>query len=169
MNSIHELPPVLRGSAEEQLGQLRDYLARLARRQGAEEAPAPSRGGVRPQAAQTVEDARRQSDALRSLIVKTAGRLEAIGEGALRLEIGAEDGAATAHVYRSERELDAEEIAALGGVVWLAEDGSVEGEGLSPGLSADRPRRAQLEKAGETLTGEVLSFTEERGRPVRSL
>ena len=170
MNSIHELPPVLRGSAEEQLTQLRDYLARLARRQGEEEdAPPQSRGGVRPQAAQSAEEARRQSDALRSLIVKTAGRLEAIGEGALRLEIGAEDGAATAHVYRSERELNAAEVAALGSVVWLAEDGTAEGTGLSPGLSADRPRRAQLEAPGETLTGELLSFTEERGRPVRSL
>lgn len=37
MNKVYELPPILEGTAEEQLQQLRDYLIRLAQQLNEEE------------------------------------------------------------------------------------------------------------------------------------
>ena len=78
---MYELPPILTGSEQEQLRSLRDYLVRLCRSlERGENAPtagaagsagtsalAPGSGGARSRA---------ESDSLRSLIVKTADRVE---------------------------------------------------------------------------------------------
>lgn len=105
MSGIYEIPPILSGSAENQLRQLRDYLVRMARDTGhgqsaAETTAVPStagitrvsRGGAPPQtAAQSVEDARKRADALRALIVKTAKQQQADKEE-LELKIEGIDG-----------------------------------------------------------------------------
>ncbi len=174
MNNIYELPPILRGSAENQLAQLRDYLVRMAR-QGAESAATVPPGGAAVPAAQTTaaaqsaEDARRQYAALRALIVKTAER-QAADKAALRLELAAENGVLSAHVYRGARELTADETAALGRVVWLREGEPLPAaEELTPGLAADESVTARLERRDAPLEGEALSFTEALARPVRGL
>lgn len=79
MNQVYSLPPILSGSAENQLRQLRDYLVRMARQQQEPAAAAASvrktgvSGGAAP-AAQSAEEARKQAEALKALIVKTAQR-----------------------------------------------------------------------------------------------
>ena len=81
MNGIYELPPILSGSAEQQIVQLRDYLVRLARELPREEQIAQA---VRQEATGTKSTAGGSGggqtpgenvQALRSLIVKTADRI----------------------------------------------------------------------------------------------
>ena len=101
MNPIYSLPPILRGSAEEQLRQLRDYLVRMARQQGAEAAVTVAPGGAATTAAaQSVEDARKQAAALRSLIVKTAER-QAADKAELRQAIDGVEGTTLLHIESS--------------------------------------------------------------------
>lgn len=104
MNTIYELPPILRGSAENQLAQLRDYLVRMAR-QGAESAVTVSPGGAVVPAAQAVpaqsaEDARRQAAALRALIVKTSER-QAADKAELLSAIDGVEGTTLLHIESS--------------------------------------------------------------------
>ena len=75
-----EMPPILRGPEREQLAALRDYLVRLARSlETAAEAPleqADAAGTAAPAAAPEVSSALREEGELRSLIVKTAERVQ---------------------------------------------------------------------------------------------
>ena len=72
-----ERPPLPQGTEREQLAALRDYLVRLAqtleRAGNAESVPAAPAAAS---AAHTAETARREVGELRSLVVKTAGRIE---------------------------------------------------------------------------------------------
>lgn len=72
-----ETPPLLRGSEQEQLTALRDYLVRLARSlDGAQLASAPaSSASAAPSATVAAADAGKRAGELRSLIVKTADTL----------------------------------------------------------------------------------------------
>ena len=71
-----ERPPLPQGTEREQLAALRDYLVRLAqtleRAGNAESVPAAPAAAS---AAHTAETARREVGELRSLVVKTAGRI----------------------------------------------------------------------------------------------
>lgn len=114
MSGIYEIPPILSGSAENQLRQLRDYLVRMARDTGHGQSAAEttaaqstagitrvSRGGAPPQtAAQSVEDARKRADALRALIVKTAKQQQADKE-ALEAAIDDVEGTTLLHIDSS--------------------------------------------------------------------
>ena len=76
MNTIYELPPMLTGSAEQQLRQLRDYLVRLARELPTEAQIAHSAvqavGGAAKGGPDAVQTAMTQAQNLKALIVKTA-------------------------------------------------------------------------------------------------
>lgn len=71
---MYEMPPILQGSEKEQLAALRDYLVRLARSLDAA-AEAPLSVSV-PAASVPAAAARKEAGELRSLIVKTAERVE---------------------------------------------------------------------------------------------
>ena len=83
MNTIYELPPMLNGSAERQLGQLRDYLVRLVRElptetQLTQAVPAAAQtAGPGAASASPAGAAALKTDArlLKALIVKTADRI----------------------------------------------------------------------------------------------
>lgn len=82
MSGVYELPPILSGSAENQLRQLRDYLVRMAR-----ELPGPDSGKIEAAVAEAVQRsgrssgqdaaaaARSQAARLKDLIVKTADEI----------------------------------------------------------------------------------------------
>lgn len=83
MNPI-ELPPILSGSTQQQLAQLRDYLLRTVRRQNAEAAAPAAPGAPAARAAvQSAEEARTQAASLRALIVKTADAADSGAQEAL--------------------------------------------------------------------------------------
>ena len=78
----HELPPILKGSEQQQLASLRDYLVRLAQTLNAVESapvvvstPKGISGSIGKQSsgtAQTIEELKKQASDLKSLIIKTA-------------------------------------------------------------------------------------------------
>lgn len=81
---MHEYPPILSGSEQRQIAELRDYLVRLAREleSASEAAAAPAPGPRLSTPARTApapaapDGAARNDTALRSLIVKTADRVQ---------------------------------------------------------------------------------------------
>lgn len=91
MSEIYEMPPILNGSTENQVKQLRDYLARIARRpnggavntKGTVAAGSVRVSGGRKKAESAeeinkeIEDARNRAKALKALIVKTAEQQQA--------------------------------------------------------------------------------------------
>lgn len=106
MSEIYQMPPILSGSAENQLRQLRDYLVRMARQQGNADTSASAAGATAARqrqkasgqaapgassAVETVEEARKRAAALKALIVKTAERQQADKEE-LELRIEGIDG-----------------------------------------------------------------------------
>lgn len=77
---MYEIPPILTGSEQQQIAALRDYLVRMARSlQSAENAPlaeaSAQPGAATSAAAADAADARLTAGQLRSLVLKTAGRL----------------------------------------------------------------------------------------------
>jgi hypothetical protein len=89
----HELPPILKGSEQEQLVAMRDYLVRLAQSLDAVSADttaivqtkagsaAPSGAGKPASNAASLDDLKRQATLLKSLIVKTADQIVETAEG----------------------------------------------------------------------------------------
>ncbi len=81
-HEIYTLPPILQGTAEQQLRQLRDYLVRIARQQpgeGQEQAVAQAVNkavaAVSGKESRSLEEARQRAATLRDLIVKTANEV----------------------------------------------------------------------------------------------
>lgn len=89
----HELPPILKGSEQEQLVSIRDYLVRLAQSLDAVSADttaivqtkagstAPRRAGKPASNAASLDDLKRQATLLKSLIVKTADQIVKTADG----------------------------------------------------------------------------------------
>ena len=81
MNTIYQLPPMLSGSTQQQLGQLRDYLVRIVRQLPTEtqlrEAVNKSvETTARRGTVETAKAAQEQAGALKALIIKTADVIE---------------------------------------------------------------------------------------------
>ena len=89
----HELPPILKGTEQQQIAAMRDYLVRLAQSLDAisadttalvKEKPAsaaPSGAGKPAANAVTVDDLKKQAASLRGLIIKTADQIVETADG----------------------------------------------------------------------------------------
>ena len=82
----HELPPILKGTEQQQLAQMRDYLVRLSQSLDAVSsstktvidrgsAAAQKTGGGTPSGTVTTEQLKEQANLLKSLIIKTADQI----------------------------------------------------------------------------------------------
>ena len=73
----HELPPILKGSEQQQLASLRDYLVRLAQSLNAVDTSTVITSSNNTKAAKkTTDDIKQQASDIRSLIIKTADALD---------------------------------------------------------------------------------------------
>ena len=146
---MYEMPPILRGSEREQLAALRDYLVRLARSlERAAEAPLNAESAstsVSAAPASALAAARGESGELRSLVVKTAERVEHSVEQ-LRRTLH-EDYLALSD-FGSYRET-------LEGSFEATARGVVESYDYEAALAALAGRLGSAESAVETLRGQI--------------
>lgn len=143
---MYELPPILRGSEREQLAALRDYLVRLARTlDAAQSAPLSTSASAAAAPETGLAAARRETGELRSLVVKTAERVERHVE---RLSETLREDYLALSDFGSYRET-------LSGTIEATARGVVEDYDFEAALAALDGRLGETESAVTALRGEI--------------